>query len=204
MTRIPTTLKTTDFDYHLPPERIAQTPIEPRDSSKLMVISRENGSIRHRVFRDIVEYLQPGDVLVCNESRVIPARLFGRKAGTGGKVEVLLIAKRGENVWEALVKPGRRLREGTRIEFGSGPTLTPAPSKRERGLVGTVATSLVGEILEGTATGTRLIAFDSAANVEKTLEELGVVPLPPYVHAPLGDPERYQTIYARTKGSVAA
>ncbi|HDH09320.1 MAG TPA: tRNA preQ1(34) S-adenosylmethionine ribosyltransferase-isomerase QueA, partial [Chloroflexi bacterium] len=111
-------MKTSDFDYQLPEELIAQTPIEPRDASRLMVLDRAKGTIEHRIFRDIVEYLRPGDILVCNQSRVIPARLFGRKVPTGGKVELLLLTKRGNNTWEALVKPGRRVKVGTRIEIG--------------------------------------------------------------------------------------
>ncbi|MGQ9674658.1 MAG: tRNA preQ1(34) S-adenosylmethionine ribosyltransferase-isomerase QueA [Chloroflexota bacterium] len=174
-----------DFDYHLPPEFIAQEPVEPRHESRLMVLDRTTETIEHRRFRDIVDYLRPADLLVANESRVIPARLYGRKIPTGGRAEVLLIAKRADDVWEALVKPGRRLGIGTHIEFSSD------------GL------RVVGEIIGRTEAGGRLIRF-SGPNVEVALEGLGVVPLPPYVHRPLSDSERYQTVYARVKGSVAA
>lgn len=173
-------MKTSEFEYHLPPERIAQTPIEPRDASRLLVLHRDTGDIEHRTFRDIVEYLRPGDLLVANESRVIPARLLGRKAGSGGKVELLLVSRRGERTWEALVR-GRKLAVGARLEFG---------------------VELQAQVLEVTVTGSRLVAFDQP--VEPLLDRLGVVPLPPYIHATLENPDRYQTVYARVLGSVAA
>jgi S-adenosylmethionine:tRNA ribosyltransferase-isomerase len=186
-------VKTSDFDYELSQSLIAQTPIEPRDASRLMVLDRRTGTIEHRHFRDILDYLQPGDVLVCNESRVIPARLYGRKVPSGGKVELLLIAKRGENLWEALVR-GRKVKAGTRIEIedrgqGIGDELSPVPY---------IAAEVVGE----TEAGGRLIRFDRP--IESLLDDLGVTPLPPYIHEPLLDAERYQTIYARVRGSVAA
>jgi S-adenosylmethionine:tRNA ribosyltransferase-isomerase len=177
-------MKTEEFDYHLPQELIAQSPIEPRDASRLMVLDRETGAIEHRTFRDLADYLTAGDVLVCNESRVIPARLFGHKVPTGGKVELLLVAERGEKIWEVLTK-GRKVRVGTRIELG-----------RDEG------EGLVGEVVGQAGEGARLIKFE--APIEPLLDELGVVPLPPYIHEPLEEPERYQTIYARVKGSVAA
>jgi len=177
-------VKTNDFDYYLPQELIAQTPIEPRDASRMMVLDRKTGAIEHRVFSDLADYLTAGDVLVCNESQVVPARLFGRKAPTGGKVELLLIAKRGEKIWEALTK-GRKVRVGTRIELD-----------RDGG------EGLIGEVVGQAAEGARLIEFE--VPVDPLLDELGVVPLPPYIHEPLGEPERYQTVYARVKGSVAA
>ena len=180
-------MKTSDFDYELPPSLIAQTPIEPRDASRMMVLDRRAGTIEHRHFRDILDYLQPGDVLVCNESRVIPARLYGRKVPSGGKVELLLIAKRGENLWEALVR-GRKVRVGTRIGIGDK-ELSSVPH-------------IAGEVMGETEAGGRLIRFDTA--VESLLDDLGVTPLPPYIHEPLSDAERYQTIYARIRGSVAA
>ena len=173
-------MKTSDFDYHLPPEMIAQHPIEPRDSSRLLVVRRDTGALEHRIFRDVSEYLRPGDILVCNDSRVIPARIYGRKAETGGKVEVLLVATRGAREWEALVR-GRRVRPGTRLTLGE---------------------TLEAEVVAVTESGSRVLAF--AEPVEPHLEALGVVPLPPYIHEPLEDPERYQTIYARVQGSVAA
>ncbi len=177
-------MKTSDFDYYLPKELIAQSPIEPRDASRLMVLDRRTGAIEHRTFRDLADYLAVGDVLICNESRVVPARLFGRKVPTGGKVELLLVAKRGEQVWEVLTK-GRKVRVGTQVELD-----------RDGGK------GLVGEVVEQAGEGARLIEFESP--IEPLLDELGVVPLPPYIHEPLEEPERYQTIYARVKGSVAA
>ncbi|MBC7259421.1 MAG: tRNA preQ1(34) S-adenosylmethionine ribosyltransferase-isomerase QueA [Chloroflexi bacterium] len=173
-------METRSFDYYLPPELIAQTPVEPRDASRLLVVHRQTGQLEHRVFRDIVGYLRPGDLLVCNDSRVIPARIFGRKAGTGGKVEVLLVAKRGPRTWEALVR-GRRIREGTVLIFGE---------------------ALEARVVATTESGSRILEF--AEPVEPHLQALGVVPLPPYIHEPLRDPERYQTVYARVQGSVAA
>lgn len=170
-----------DFDYHLPPELIAQTPVEPRDASRLLVLHRDSGRIEHRLFRDIVDYLRPGDLLVANETRVIPARLWARKVPTGGKVELLLLAKRGELQWEALVK-GRKVPVGQVIELAEGAC---------RGVVEAI-----------TASGGRLIRFERP--IEALVEEVGSVPLPPYIHQPLADPERYQTVYAREKGSVAA
>jgi len=145
-----------------------------------MVLDRHRGTIEHRHFRDILDYLQPGDVLVCNESRVIPARLYGRKVPSGGRVELLLLARRGENLWEVLVR-GRKVRIGARIE---------------------VAPCLVGEVTAETETGGRLVQFDRP--VESVLDHSGLIPLPPYIHKPLSDPERYQTVYARIRGSVAA
>ena len=184
-------MKTNDFDYELPGSLIAQTPIEPRDASRLMVLDRRTGTIEHRHFRDILDYLQPGDVLVCNESRVIPARLYGRKVPSGGKVELLLIARRGENLWESLVR-GRKVRVGTRIEIGDKEWSSPPhPSS-----------PILAEVTGETEAGGRLIRFDRP--IESLLDDMGVMPLPPYIHEPLSDAERYQTIYARVRGSVAA
>jgi len=181
-------VKTSDFDYQLPKGLIAQTPVEPRDASRLMVLDRMTGAIEHRTFRDIVDYLRPGDVLVCNQSRVIPARLFGRKVPTGGKVELLLLTKRGDDAWEALVKPGRRVKVGTVIEL-----------ERQMEIGGT---KVVGEVIGCTGAGGRLVRFSTP--MEPLLDELGIIPLPPYIHEQLEDAERYQTIYARVPGSVAA
>ena len=177
-------MKTAEFDYHLPQELIAQSPIEPRDASRLMVLDRQTGAIEHRTFRDLADYLAAGDVLVCNESQVIPARLFGHKVPTGGKVELLLVAKRGKRVWEVLTK-GRKVRVGTRIQLD-----------RDGG------EGVAGEVIEQAGEGVRLMEFEMP--IEPFLDELGVVPLPPYIHEPLKEPARYQTIYARVKGSVAA
>ena len=200
------TLKMSDFDYTLPTELIAQTPVEPRDSSRLLVVQRNSSTFAHRHFRDIGDYLRPGDLLIANQSRVIPARLLGRRAETGGAAEVLLLAERpdlGHDHWEALVRPGRRLREGARIIFGNqqhGPYL-------------------LGEIKQRTAAGGRIIHLfpgeqDNQAHtpddpysvmtVHHLIDELGRMPLPPYIHETLQDPERYQTVYARIRGSAAA
>lgn len=181
-------LKTVEFDYWLPPELIAQTPIEPRDAARLLVVRRSDGSLSHRHFRDLGEYLNPGDLLVLNESRVIPARLHARKVPTGGRVEILLLTRHDPQTWEALVS-GRRARPGTRLHIEAPPAaLDAAPPE--------------AEVIAETPGGGRLIRF--AAPVDELLEALGEVPLPPYIHVPLADRERYQTIYARTRGSVAA
>jgi S-adenosylmethionine:tRNA ribosyltransferase-isomerase len=183
-------MKTSLFDYDLPPELIAQTPIEPRDASRLMVVHRATGEIEHRTFREIVHYVRAGDLLVLNQTRVIPACLIGRKAGSGGRVELLLLARRDELTWEALVG-GKGLRPGTVIELGvarrGGPSDVP---------------QLSAEIVAETEAGGRLIRFERP--VGPLLGALGEVPLPPYIHVPLADPERYQTIYARVEGSAAA
>ena len=172
--------RTADFDYPLPEELIAQHPAEPRDSARLMVVHRDTGEIEHRIFRDVVEYLRPGDLLVANDSRVIPARIFGRKS-TGGKVEVFLLRKLSPQRWECLVR-GHRMRPGVEVVLGEGRVK-----------------AVVEEITEG---GSRIMRFDR--ELEPILPELGHVPLPPYIHADLEDPERYQTVYARQDGSVAA
>ena len=198
-------MRTSDFDYHLPQELIAQTPAEPRDSSRLLVLPRDGGAIEHRRFTDILAYLAPGDLLVANESRVLPARLLGQKATTGGHVEALLLrpgpeqppeaAGLGGNlVWEALVKPGRSVRPGTRLVFSA------AARERRPG-------PPAGAVLEATVTGRteiggRLLQFDQPP--EAWLERVGLMPLPPYIHTPLADPERYQTVYSRVPGSAAA
>jgi S-adenosylmethionine:tRNA ribosyltransferase-isomerase len=181
-------VKTSDFDYDLPESYIAQQPIEPRDSSRLLVVDRETGALTHRVFRDIIEYLCPGDLLIANESRVIPARLFARKAPSGGKVELLLLARRDERTWESLVK-GRKTPVGTRL------VLFETREEAESPVV-------EGEIIAWTESGGRLIRWQRP--IDDLLDRLGIVPLPPYVHVPLADPERYQTVYARQLGSVAA
>ena len=188
-------MKISDFDYDLPPELIAQTPIEPRDSSRLLVINRETSTLEHRRFCDLGQYLRPGDLLIANQSRVIPARLLGRRAETGGAVEVLLLAERtdiGPDCWETLVRPGRRLREGSRLEFSHDglPNLT-----------------LYAEVLRHTEAGGRVIHFfptEQSLTVGQLIERLGHMPLPPYIHETLTDPERYQTVYARISGSAAA
>lgn len=177
-----------DFTYDLPPELIAQTPVEPRDSSRLLVLHRSDGRIEHRHFRDIGEYLRPGDLLVANQSRVLPARLLGVKEGSGGRAEILLLAIRndlGTDFWEALVRPGKRLRAGQRVVFGDG--------------------VLSAEILDHTPAGGRIVHLIAReGTVSEAIARVGTVPLPPYIHEPLADAERYQTVYARQPGSAAA
>ena len=181
-------VKTSDFEYDLPETYIAQKPVEPRDSSRLLVIDRAKGTLTHRVFREIGEFLQPGDLLVANESRVFPARLFALKMPAKGKVELLLLSRRDELTWEALVK-GRKTPVGTRLALSR----PGQPADKS---------ALQGEIVAWTESGGRLIRWDRP--IDPFLDELGVVPLPPYIRTPIADPERYQTVYARTRGSVAA
>ena len=178
-------MKTSDFDYALPTGLIAQTPIEPRDHSRLLVLNRQDGSIVHKHFYDIVEYLLPGDVMVFNNSRVIPARLKGKRAGSGGVVEILLLRRLETNFWEALVKPARRLNIGAEVEIHSDDN--PGPP------IIACITALGNE-------GIRTIRFTD----EERLLATGEMPLPPYVHTPLENPERYQTVYSRILGSAAA
>lgn len=171
-----------DYDYVLPPELIAQEPVEPRDMSRLMVVRRASGELEHRRFRDLVEYLDPGDLLVLNDTRVLPARLVGRKA-TGGHVEVLLVKHLGGDRWEALAKPSRRLPPGTELTFGGR----------------------LRVVLEGYGSAqTRIVRLEADGDVWEALHAVGQVPLPPYIERPLADPERYQTVYARHEGSAAA
>lgn len=177
-------MKTSDFYYELPQELIAQTPLQKRDASRLMVLDRQSGTIEHRVFSDLKEFLRPGDCLVMNDSRVLPARLLGHRLPGGGAAEVLLLRDKGDGVWECLVKPGRHLREGTRITFGDG-TLT----------------ATVQAVLE---TGNRLVKFHYEGIFLEVLERLGKMPLPPYIKEELADGERYQTVYSRVTGSAAA
>ena len=176
-------MKLSDFMYDLPEERIAQTPVEPRDHSRLMVLHRDTDQIEHRHFYDVIDYLNPGDVLVINETRVIPARLFGERAG-GGACEVLLLRQLGPKRWETLVKPGKKLKPGAEITFGGG--------------------RLRAKIAETTDVGGRIVDFDCEGTFEAALDELGEMPLPPYIHERLEDKERYQTVYAKQEGSAAA
>lgn len=178
-------MQTSELDYDLPQELIAQTPLEPRDAARLLMVNRRTGELAHRVFRDIIEYLQPGDLLVANESRVIPARLRARKAGTGGAVELLLLRRLDERTWQALVG-GKRVRAGTRLE---------ALDESGRGVL---RAEVIGEG-EGPQ---RTVQFEEP--VEPFFDVIGVMPLPPYIHTPLADRERYQTIYSHTPGSAAA
>ena len=198
------TLKISDFDYDLPPELIAQTPIEPRDASRLLVVQRASGVLEHRHFHEIGSYLRPGDLLIANQSRVLPARLLGQRAETGGAVEVLLLAERpdlGPDHWETLVRPGRRLRAGAWIVFGTHQAI---------GCRDVSASSVLhAEILQRTEAGGRIVRFSvaqpsSSLTVRQLIEQYGRMPLPPYIHETLNDPERYQTVYARISGSAAA
>ena len=177
-------MKASEFDYQLPEELIAQTPMEPRDHSRLMAVSLADGSMQHRHFYDLPDYLRRGDVLVFNDSRVIPARLHGRRAETGGQVELLLLSRLSQGRWRALVRPGRRMREGTTFQI-------PGPDNGD---------GMSGRILQVEADGSRIVQL---ANEER-LGEVGAVPLPPYIHEPLENTERYQTVYARVEGSIAA
>ncbi len=182
-------MKTSDFDYSLPPELIAQTPVEPRDQSRLMLLNRSDGSIEHRRFFEISGYLRAGDVLVFNNSRVIPARLIGRKADSGGRVEILLLRQLKTNVWEALVKRGKRVNIGSKIEI----TNDSATGNQQQAKV-------LAEVVALRQNGIKVISFSD----ETQLPKLGKIPLPPYIHTPLTHPERYQTVYADVAGSVAA
>jgi S-adenosylmethionine:tRNA ribosyltransferase-isomerase len=182
-------MKTSDFDYSLPTELIAQTPLEPRDHSRLLVLNRQDGSIERRHFYDIVDYLHPGDVMVFNNSRVIPARLKGKRAGSGGVVEILLLRRLQENVWEALVKPARRLSIGAKVEIAAAALSNDRP-----------AAPILAEITGTGDSGIRTIRFTDEAR----LLAAGEMPLPPYIHTPLENPERYQTVYSRVLGSAAA
>jgi S-adenosylmethionine:tRNA ribosyltransferase-isomerase len=189
-------LKTSDFDYHLPESSIAQTPIEPRDSSRLLIMRRDTNTLEHRIFRDVDEYLNPGDLLILNQTRVIPARLFARKK-TGGRVELLLLRRRDELTWEALVG-GKGLRVGVILTLEPRSPKSPDFGAARPGEPLSVQVEITG-ILEGSQ---RLIRFSEP--VEPHFSQVGNVPLPPYIHEKLSDPERYQTVYAREPGSAAA
>lgn len=182
-------MKLSDFYYDLPEELIAQHPAEKRDESRLLVLDRKTGNIEHRVFKDIVEYLTPNDCLVINETRVIPARIYGVKKGTESKVEILLLKDMGDNKWEVLVKPGKKCKKGTVLEFG----------KKENGDALIEATVL--DILED---GNRIVELKYDGVLNALLDEIGVMPLPPYIHEKLKEKERYQTVYSRVEGSSAA
>lgn len=176
-------MKTSDFDYELPPELIAQTPLERRDASRLMTLDKVTGEISHRHFYELPSLLQPGDCLVLNDSRVLPARLIGHRE-SGGAAEVLLLADKGDKTWECLVRPGRKLREGARVAFGDG--------------------ALTAEVVKVLPDGNRLVRFDYEGIFLEVLEQLGKMPLPPYIKEELQDRERYQTVYSKEVGSAAA
>lgn len=177
-------MQLSDFNYDLPQELIAQDPLEKRSDSRLMIVGREDGSIEHKHFYDIIDYVNPGDCLVINDTKVIPARLMGVKEDTGASIEVLLLKRREEKVWETLVKPGKKARVGARISFGDG--------------------LLVGEVIDIVEEGNRLIRFEYEGIWEELLDKLGQMPLPPYITHKLQDRNRYQTVYAKNDGSAAA
>lgn len=177
-------MKTSDFYYDLPEELIAQDPLEDRSSSRLLVLDKDTGETEHHVFREIVNYLEPGDCLVINDTKVIPARLIGVKEDTGAKIEVLLLKRGSDDVWETLVKPGRKAKPGTRISFGDG--------------------LLMGEVVDVVEEGNRLIHFEYEGIFEEILDRLGQMPLPPYITHQLRDKNRYNTVYAEHSGSAAA
>lgn len=173
-----------DFYYDLPQELIAQDPLEDRSASRLLVLNKDTGEVQHRIFKDIVEYLRPGDCLVVNDTKVIPARLLGIKKDTGAKIEVLLLKRKENDTWETLVKPGKKCKPGTVIEFGEG--------------------LLTGTVIETVDDGNRLIRFSYQGIFEEILDQLGQMPLPPYITHQLQDKNRYQTVYAKHEGSAAA
>ncbi|MDO4167462.1 MAG: tRNA preQ1(34) S-adenosylmethionine ribosyltransferase-isomerase QueA [Eubacteriales bacterium] len=177
-------MKTADFAYKLPEELIAQDPLPERSSSRLMLLNKNTGERKHRIFHDITQYLRPGDCLVINDTKVIPARLIGEREGTGGKVEVLLLKRQSDHVWETLVKPGKKARPGMRLSFGGG--------------------LLRAEVQEVVEEGNRLIRFEYEGIFEEILDQLGQMPLPPYITHTLQDKNRYQTVYAKYEGSAAA
>ena len=177
-------MKVTDYYFDLPQEQIAQDPLEDRSSSRLLVLDKETGEYSHHVFREITEFLKPGDCLVLNNTKVIPARLFGEKEGTQAKIEILLLKRKENDVWETLVKPGKKAKVGTKIIFGGG--------------------LLVGEVIDIVEDGNRLIKFTYEGIFEEILDQLGQMPLPPYITHQLKDKNRYQTVYAKYDGSAAA
>ncbi|SEN64629.1 S-adenosylmethionine--tRNA ribosyltransferase-isomerase [Peptostreptococcus russellii] len=177
-------MKTSDFNYDLPEELIAQFPIKDRSSSRLMVVDKKTGEIEHKVFKDIIDYLEEGDCLVLNDTRVIPARLIGSKVETGGKIEFLLLKRNEDDTWETLVKPGKRAKIGSKFSFGDG--------------------KLIAEVVGMGDDGARIVKFEYEGIFEEVLDELGNMPLPPYITEKLEDRERYQTVYSKHNGSAAA
>ena len=177
-------MKTSDFYYDLPQELIAQHPVEPRDSSRLMVMDRKTGALEHRIFRDVIDYLNPGDCLIVNDSRVLPARIFGVKEGGDSVNEFLLLTHKEQKVWECLTKPGKRAKVGSRFVFGEG--------------------LMTGEVIEVLEDGNRIVRFECEDEFFPVLNRIGQMPLPPYITEKLEDKERYQTVYSRELGSAAA
>ena len=176
-------MKVSDFNYNLPQELIAQVPIKNRDESRLMVLDKKNKTIEHKIFKDIINYLKPGDCLVRNNTKVIPARLYGKKA-TGAKIEFLLLNRIEGDIWECIVRPGHKLKPGTEVEFGDG-----------------ILKAKVLDVMEG---GTRKVEFKYEGIFNEILDKIGLMPLPPYIHESLKDNDRYQTVYAKYEGSAAA
>ena len=178
-------MKTSDFYYDLPENLIAQSPVEPRNASRLMILHRKDGSMEHRIFKDLTEYLNPGDCLVINDTRVIPARIYGVKEETGAVVEFLLLSQKENDVWECLCKPGKRAKIGTKFSFGEG--------------------KLFGEVVDvDSEEGNRFVKFSCNGSIYAVLDEIGSMPLPPYIKEKLKDNERYQTVYSKELGSAAA
>ena len=177
-------MNVSDFNFDLPQELIAQDPLEDRASSRLLVLDKENGEVKHKHFRDVLKYLRKGDCLVINDTKVIPARLFGTNVGTDAKIEVLLLKRKSDNVWETLVKPGKKMKEGAEVSFGDG--------------------LLKGKVVGVVDEGNRLIQFEYDGIFEEILDQLGQMPLPPYITHQLQDKNRYQTVYAKHDGSAAA
>lgn len=177
-------MKRQDFYFDLPQELIAQDPLEDRSGSRLLVLDKESGDVSHHTFREIVDYLEPGDCLVLNDTKVIPARLIGSKIGTDAKIEILLLKRKENDIWETLVKPGKKAKPGTKISFGDG--------------------LLVGEVVDIVEEGNRLVKFHYEGIFEEILDQLGQMPLPPYITHQLEDKNRYQTVYAKHSGSAAA
>lgn len=176
-------MELSEFNYELPEELIAQTPIEKRDESRLMILDKNTGKIEHKIFKDIIDYLEPGDCLVRNNTKVIPARLYGKKA-TGAKIEFLLLNRIEGDIWECIVRPGHKLKPGTEVEFGDG-----------------ILKAKVLDVMEG---GTRKVEFKYEGIFNEILDKIGLMPLPPYIHESLKDNDRYQTVYAKYEGSAAA
>ena len=177
-------MRVSDFHYDLPQELIAQEPLKDRHLSRLLVLDKETGNIEHKVFKDIIKYLNKGDCIVLNDTRVLPARLLGEKEDTGGKIEFVLLKKIEGDIWEVILKPGRRAKPKARFIFGNG--------------------ELKAEVLEIVEEGNRLVRFEYEGVFEEVLDRVGIVPLPPYITKKLDDSERYQTVYSRHKGSAAA
>ena len=177
-------MKTKDFDYYLPEELIAQTPLEKRDESRLMCLDKETGELSHHHFYELPDFLNPGDCLILNNSRVLPARLLGQRLPGGGACEVLLLIDRGDKTWECIVRPGKHLRKGAKMQFGNG--------------------ELKAEVVDVLPDGNRMVKFDFDGIFLEVLEHLGKMPLPPYIKEELQDQERYQTVYSKVNGSAAA